>query len=82
MEYVVCCSTVEMKYRKTTGGCKVIKNDSIPISSVDDWMNDVAEKDNFKSFISVKIVNVHVRPLHSLESDTESDEDEDSSVSQ
>lgn len=74
MSSVVCCSTVEVKYRKKGGGCKSLNDSSIQVSEIDCHLNDIMRKSNFHSFISVKMTNIHERPLCSAD-DTDSDSD-------
>lgn len=76
MPFVVCCATMEVKFRKRGGGCKVVNDNAIQVSEVDGYLNEIMKKNNFKEFISVKITNIHQRPLHSADSD-DSDEEKD-----
>lgn len=69
MSFVVCCATLEVRYRKRGGGCKVLNDNAIQVSEVDSHLNGIMRKTNFGEFISVKMTNIHQRPLCSADSD-------------
>ncbi|CAM9381387.1 unnamed protein product, partial [Ectocarpus sp. 12 AP-2014] len=73
MAYVVCCATLEVKYRKRGGGCKVLNDTSIQLSDIDLYLNRIMRKPNFSSFISVRMIDIHDRPLQSADSDDSDD---------
>lgn len=73
MAYVVCCATLEVKYRKRGGGCKVVNDTAIQVSDIDQYLNSIIRKPNFSSFLSVKMINIHLRELHSAVSDDSDD---------
>lgn len=77
MSYVVCCTSVEAKYRKSNGVCKVVNDQAIQVSEIDVYLNDIMRKSNFGELISVKLTNIHVRPLRSADDTDDSDEEED-----
>lgn len=66
---------MEVKYRKRGGGCKVVSDPRIQISEVDGYLNEIMRKTHFKEFISVKMIDVHSRPVHGVD-DSDSDEEE------
>ena len=72
----VCCCVVETRYRKKRGGCKVINDGGIQVSDIDLYLNEIMKKNSFSEFISVKLVNIHVRPVRGI-NDTDSEEEED-----
>ena len=73
----VCCCVIETKYRKKRGGCKVINDSGIQISDIDSYLNEIMKKNSFSDFISVKLVNIHVRPVRGINDTDSSDESED-----
>ena len=77
MAYVVCCATLEVKYRKRGGGCKVLNDTSIQISDIDLYLNRIMRKPNFSSFISVRMIDIHDRPLQSADSNDSDDSGEE-----
>lgn len=71
----VCCATLEIRFRKRGGGCKVVNDTSIQVSDIDQYLNGIMAKANFHSFIGVRILEIHTRPLQSAFSDSEPDSD-------
>lgn len=71
---VVCCATLEIKYRKTRGGCKIVNDTSIQVSDIDQHLNRIMAKANFHSFIGVRVMDIHTRPLQSAFSDSDSEQ--------
>lgn len=76
MSSIVCCATLEVKYRKVGGDCKVVKDSAVLVSEIDTHLNEIASKNNFETFVSVKITAIHMRPLHSADSDDSDSEGE------
>lgn len=76
MSYVVCCCTIEVRYQKKAGGCKVVNDNALQVSEVDTHLNEIMKKSHFGEFISVKLTNIHERPLQSA-GDTDSSDDEE-----
>jgi len=74
MTHVVCCATLEVKYRKRGGGCKALNDTSIQVSDIDLYLNRIMQKQNFSSFISVRMIDIHSRPIQSADSDDSDDE--------
>ncbi len=72
-----CCCVIETKYRKKTGGCKVINDGGIQVSDIDSYLNEIMKKNSFSEFISVKLVRIHVRPVRGINDTDSSDEEED-----
>lgn len=70
MPIAVCCSTVEVKYRKKAGGIKIVMDARIHISDIDLHLNEISRKVNFKEFVSVKMINIHHNEIHSVDSDS------------
>ena len=77
---VVCCATLEVKYRKKGGGCKILNDTSIQVSDIDVYLNRIMMKRNFDSFHSVKLISVHSRPLRSADEDDSDAETVDDTV--
>ena len=77
MASVVCCAALEVKFRKRGGGCKVLNDTSIQVSDIDQHLNGIMRKPNFKEFLSVKMINIHQRPLRSADSDDSDDSGEE-----
>lgn len=75
--FVVCCATLEVKYRKRGGGCKVLNDNSIQISEMDLHLNEIMRRANFSSFISVRMISIHQRELHGADSDDSGNETEE-----
>ena len=69
MAQVVCCATLEVKFRKRRGTCKILNDSSIQVSMIDEYLNQIMRRPNFGMFLSVKMINIHTRPLHSINSD-------------
>jgi len=69
----VCCTSLEVKYRKRGGGCKVLNDRAIQISDIDLYLNKIMQKPNFSSFLSVRMFDIHARPLQSADSDNSDD---------
>lgn len=74
---VVCCATLEVKYRKRGGGCKVLNDTSIQISDIDLHLNKIMRRSNFSSFISTRMIDIHDRPLQSADDSDSGEETED-----
>lgn len=77
--FVVCCATLEVKYRKRGGGYKILNDNSIQISEMDLHLNEIMRRSNFSSFISVRMISIHQRQLHGADSDDSRDETEEDS---
>lgn len=77
MSYVICCASLEVKYRKRGGGCKVLNDTSIQVSDIDQYLNGIMRKSNFRKFLSVKMIDIHQRPLRSADSDDSDDSGEE-----
>lgn len=77
MASVVCCCTLEVKYKKKGGGCKVVNDTAIQVSDIDQYLNGIMRKSNYHSFISVKMISIHERPLQSAYSEDDSDSGEE-----
>ena len=77
MASICCCTSLEVKYRKRGGGCKVLNDRAIQISDVDLYLNKIMQKANFSAFLSVKMFDIHQRPLRSADSDDSDDSGED-----
>lgn len=77
---VVCCATLEVKYRKKGGGYKILNDTSIQVSDIDVYLNRIMMKKNFHSFHSVKLITVHSRPLQSADEDDSDAETVDETV--
>lgn len=56
MASAVCCATLEVKYRKKGGGCKVVNDTAVQVSDIDQYLNGIIRKSNYHSFISVKMI--------------------------
>lgn len=80
MASAVCCATLEVKYRKRDGGCKVVSDTSIQVSDIDQYLNGIIRKSNYHSVISVKMISIHERPLQSAYSDDSGSEEETGDV--
>ena len=74
---VVCCATLEVKFRKRGGGCKVLNDTSIQISEIDLYLNKIMRRPNFRSFISMRMIEIHDRPLQSADDSDSGAETED-----
>lgn len=73
---VVCCATLEVKYRKRGGGVKVLNENAIQVSDIDKHLNVIMQKPNFKAFLGVRIMNICERPVCSANDEDSEEEDE------
>lgn len=76
MSFVVCCCQIEVKYRKRNGSYKIVNDRGLHVSEVDTHLNDIMRKANFSELVSVKLTNIHQRPLQGAD-DTDSDSEVD-----
>lgn len=74
MASAVCCTSIEVKYRKKGGGCKVVNDRNIPVSETDRYLNSIINKNNFHSLLGVRMFDIHQRPVSSaMEEDSDDD---------
>jgi len=77
MSLVVSCADVEVVYMKISGGSKSLKDSAIEISELDEHLNKILSKTNFRSFISIKLTNIRMVVESNSDTEEESDDSDD-----
>ena len=73
MPFALCCCTLEVKYRKKGGGCKVLNDRNIHLSDIESYLTTIVNKPNFHSMIGVRMVDIHRMPAGSIAGDNSDD---------
>lgn len=79
MPFALCCCTLEVKYRKKGGGCKVLNDRNIHLSDIDSYLTTIVNKPNFHSLLGVRMVDIHHMPVSSIAAE-DSDDSEGETV--